>query len=103
MSTRKSSLLASMLVGAALAVGCANLSDKSAGQAIDDTTITTKVKAKFVEDPVVNAMNIKVNTFKGTVQLAGFANTTQEAQKAEQIARSVDGVKLVKNDIRLKQ
>jgi hyperosmotically inducible protein len=102
----KSSLLAAALLGAALAVGsvgCTNLGQKSAGAAIDDAAITTKVKAKFVEDKTVSAMNIKVDTYKGTVQLSGFAKSAEEAEHAAQIARSVNGVKMVKNDIRLTQ
>jgi hyperosmotically inducible periplasmic protein len=100
----KSSLLAAALFGAVLAAGgCTNLGDKSAGQTIDDAAITTKVKAKFVEDKAVSAMNIKVNTYQGTVQLSGFAKSADEAERAAQIARSVNGVKMVKNDIRLTQ
>ena len=99
----KSSLLAAAVFGAALAVGCTNLGDKSAGQTIDDAAITTKVKAKFVEDKAVSALNIKVNTYQGTVQLSGFAKSAEEAERAGQIARSVNGVKIVKNDIRLTQ
>ena len=99
----KSSLLAAAIFGAALAVGCTNLGDKSAGQAVDDAAITTKVKAKFVEDKDVSALNIKVNTYQGTVQLSGFAKSAVEAERAGEIARSVNGVKMVKNDIRLTQ
>jgi len=99
----KSSLLAAAIFGAALAAGCTNLGDKSAGQAVDDAAITTKVKAKFVEDKAVSALNIKVNTYQGTVQLSGFAKSSEEAERAGQIARSVNGVKMVKNDIRLTQ
>jgi len=100
----KSTLLAAMLFGAALATGgCTNLGQKSAGNTIDDASITTKVKAKFVEDRTVSALNIKVNTFQGTVQLSGFVKSAQEAEHAAQLARSVNGVKMVKNDIRLMQ
>ena len=101
---KSKSLFAAVLLGSAVAigtVGCTHLGDKSAGNIIDDATITTKVKAKFVEDPVVKAMNIKVDTYQGVVQLSGFANTMNEAEKAAQIARSTNGVKSVKNDIRL--
>lgn len=100
----KSSLLAAVIFGAAIAAGgCTNLGEKSAGATIDDAAITTKVKAKFVEDKAVSALNIKVNTYQGTVQLSGFAKSTEEAERAAQIARSVNGVKMVKNDIRLTQ
>jgi hyperosmotically inducible periplasmic protein len=61
------------------------------------------VKAKFVEDTAVSALNIKVNTYEGTVQLSGFAKSAAEAERAAQLARSVSGVKTVKNDIRLTQ
>jgi len=102
MKTR-SSLLAAAIFGAALAAGCANLGDKSAGQTVGDAVITTKVKAMFVEDKAVNALNLKVNTYQGTVQLSGFARSAEEAERAGQLARSVNGVKIVKNDIRLTQ
>ncbi|MEO5676247.1 MAG: BON domain-containing protein [Usitatibacter sp.] len=101
---KSKSLLAAVLFGSAIAigsVGCSHLGDKSAGEMIDDATITTKVKAKFVEDPLVKAMDIKVNTYQGVVQLSGFANSMAEAEKAGQIARNTAGVKSVKNDIRL--
>ena len=99
------SLFAAILLGSSIAVGavgCANFTDKSAGENLDDTTITTKVKAKFIEDPVVKALNIKVNVYKGVVQLSGFANSATEAEKAVMIARDTSGVVSVKNDIRLK-
>lgn len=97
-------LLAAALLGLAVAAsGCAGTSTtKSTGDVIDDATIATKVKAKFVEDPVVKAMNIQVETFKGTVQLSGFAANQAEADRAVQLARETTGVKMVKNDIRLK-
>ena len=96
-------LLAALLLGSTLAVGCTNLGEKSAGATIDDAAITTKVKAKFVADTTVKAMNIKVNTFEGTVQLSGFANSRAEADRAATLARETAGVKSVKNDIRLAQ
>ena len=101
---KSKSLFAAVLLGSAVAigsVGCTHLGDKSAGAIVDDATITTKVKAKFVEDPIVKAMNIKVDTYQGIVQLSGFANSMSEAEKAAQLARETHGVKSVKNDIRL--
>jgi osmotically-inducible protein OsmY len=100
----KSSLLAAMIFGAALAAGgCSNIGQKSAGSTIDDATIITKVKAKFVEDKTVSALSIHVNSYEGTVQLSGFAKSAVEAERAAELARSVNGVKMVKNDIRLTQ
>jgi osmotically-inducible protein OsmY len=93
-----------VMLGASLvSVGCSSTpTSASTGQQIDDTTITTKVKAKMVDDPAVSALNIKVETFKGTVQLSGFANNATEVNRAVEIARGTDGVQSVKNDIRLK-
>jgi hyperosmotically inducible protein len=75
---------------------------ESTGQYVDDTTITTKVKADFVADKTVDASNIKVETYKGTVQLSGFAKSQAEINRAVQIARNVAGVQSVKNDVLLK-
>ena len=97
------SLVAALVLGTALAAGCASTATKeSTGEYIDDTTITTKVKARFVEDKAVSALNINVETFKGQVQLSGFANNQAEVDRAVQIARDTQGVKVVKNDIRMK-
>lgn len=75
---------------------------ESTGEYLDDSLITTKVKTAFVEDKAVSALDIKVVTFKGAVQLSGFANSRQEIDRAAQLARDVKGVTSVKNDIRLK-
>jgi len=86
-----------------VATGCASTpTQSSAGEVIDDSVITTKVKTAFVEDKAVSALNISVETFKGTVQLSGFANNDTEVTRAVQLASQVKGVKSVKNDIRLK-
>jgi osmotically-inducible protein OsmY len=83
--------------------GCAgSATQKSTGEYIDDAAITTKIKAGFVEDPTVSALAITVETFRGNVQLGGFASNAREIERAGQIARSVHGVKAVENDIRLK-
>jgi osmotically-inducible protein OsmY len=101
----KKSILTSLLV-AALAVSmtaCTSTpTQSSASEYVEDSVITTKVKALFVEDPTVSALRINVETFKGVVQLSGFANTAQEMHRAVELARGVTGVSKVKNDIRLK-
>jgi hyperosmotically inducible periplasmic protein len=86
---------------AALATtGCAVVRDQqSVGAYIDDATLTTRVKAKLVEDTTVSAASISVETLNGTVQLAGFAKSDAERSKAEQLARNTSGVRGVKNDI----
>jgi osmotically-inducible protein OsmY len=91
------------LVAAMLLAGCAGSStQQSTGEFIDDAAITTKVKARFIEDPLVSALGIQVETFRGDVQLSGYANSPSEIDRAAQIARKVEGVRDVKNDIRLK-
>jgi hyperosmotically inducible periplasmic protein len=80
--------------------GCAVARDQqSVGSYIDDSTLTTRVKAKFAEDPTVSAMSISVETLKGTVQLSGFAKSGEEKSKAEMLARNTSGVQNVRNDI----
>lgn len=96
-------LAAIMLGSTLLASGCAVTRDQSTmGQFVDDSAITTKVKAKFAESPVVSAMAINVETLNGTVQLSGFAKSASERSTAESLARSVHHVKAVKNDIVIK-
>ena len=69
------------------------------GSYIDDATLTTRVKAKFAEDKVVSALAIKVETFKGVVQLSGIAKSGAEKSQAEKLARDTSGVTGVRNDI----
>jgi hyperosmotically inducible protein len=77
-------------------------SRESAGEYIDDATITTRVKAALVEDPQVKAREVNVETARGVVQLSGFVANAADASRAAEIARKVPGVKSVKNDIRVK-
>ena len=80
--------------------GCTVFRDQqSVGSYVDDSTLTTRVKAKFAEDKTVSAMAIQVETLKGTVQLSGFAKSLDEKMTAERLARSVNGVADVRNDI----
>lgn len=95
--------LSSLLVVAALALaGCSNMQNKSAGEVVDDAVLTAKVKASLYNDPNVKGSEIQVETYKGEVQLSGFVAEPGDAQKAVQIARGVQGVNSVKNDIRVK-
>jgi osmotically-inducible protein OsmY len=94
-------MLAAAALGAALATGCTGLGDKSAGQSVDDAAIVSKAKAAFALDHTVKAMNIKVDAYKGEVQLSGVAKNPDEARRAEEIVRGLQGVRTVKNDIRL--
>jgi osmotically-inducible protein OsmY len=87
----------------AVFVGCASTPKKaSTGEYIDDSVITTKVKAALVEDPMTKAYQINVETFKGEVQLSGFVDSAQAVAKAGEVARGVKGVKSVKNNLIVK-
>lgn len=80
--------------------GCAVARDQqTVGSFIDDATITTRVKARFADDPSVSALSINVETLNGTVQLSGFAKTGLERSHAETLARATSGVRSVRNDI----
>tara|TARA_R110002110_G_scaffold199015_2_gene409730 strand:- start:23954 stop:24268 length:315 start_codon:yes stop_codon:yes gene_type:complete len=93
-------ILAAML---ALLVGCASTDDQAGtGEYIDDTVITTKVKAAIFNDPELKSMEINVETFKGVVQLSGFVNSQADINQAVRLAREVKGVKSVNNDMKLK-
>ncbi|MCK9619212.1 MAG: BON domain-containing protein [Methylobacter sp.] len=85
------------------ASGCASTPKESGtGEYIDDSVITTKVKAALAGDPSVSAAEVNVETFKGVVQLSGFVSSRAEMNRAVEVARGVQGVKSIKNDMRLK-
>jgi len=75
---------------------------ESTGEYVDDSVITTKVKSLLAADDFLKSFQISVETYKGSVQLSGFVNSRQAADKADQITRSVQGVKSVKNDLIVK-
>jgi len=84
-------------------VACASTrTQESTGEYIDDSVITTKVKALLAADDFVKSFQIGVETHKGIVQLSGFVNSKSAADKAGQITRSVKGVTSVKNDLIVK-
>jgi hyperosmotically inducible protein len=86
-----------------ISAGCAVVrGQETAGSYVDDAAITTSIKAKFIDDKIVSASSISVETLNGTVQLSGFAKDVAEKSKAEQIARSTKNVKSVRNDIVLR-
>ncbi|HYF41030.1 MAG TPA: BON domain-containing protein [Ramlibacter sp.] len=80
--------------------GCAvTRGQETVGAYIDDTAITTSVKARFVDNKSVDASSIAVETLNGTVMLSGFAKNGTEKTTAESIARGVSGVRSVRNEI----
>lgn len=83
--------------------GCASTAtQEGTGEYIDDTVITTKVKAAIFDEPTLKSAEINVETFKGIVQLGGFVSSSANINKAVELARGVKGVKSVKNDMRVK-
>ena len=98
--------IASTLIAALMltsVVGCAtNSKTESVGQYVDDSVITTGVKAAILNDPALKVSEINVETYKGVVQLSGFVAAQDSIAKAAAAARTVKGVQSVKNDIRLK-
>ena len=97
--------LPAMLVAAVLAttMGCASTrTHESTGQYVDDTVITTRVKAVILDEPGLKSAEINVETFKGVVQLSGFVSSQANINRAAELARAVKGVTSVKNDMRVK-
>jgi hyperosmotically inducible protein len=95
----KHGLLAAIVLSSALATVSGCSTSRSVGAYVDDTVITTQVKAKFAEARDVDATTIGVETINGTVLLRGVAKSPQAKSQAEILARSVDGVKKVNNRI----
>lgn len=84
-------------------MGCASTSTKEGtGEYIDDTVITTKVKAAVLNEPTLKVAEINVETFKGVVQLSGFVKDAADVPKAAEVARGVKGVTSVKNALIVK-
>ncbi len=91
------------LVLAAAFMGCASTSKhESTGQYFDNSVITTKVKTAIFNEPTLKSMQIEVESYKGEVQLSGFVDSAQSVKKAGEVARSVEGVVSVKNDLIVK-
>ena len=100
MTIRNTLIAAALAVTLLTAAGCAvSRGQETTGEYIDDSVITASVKTRMLEDERVAGTSITVETMKGTVMLSGFAKTEAEKAAAESIAKSVDGVKVVKNEI----
>ena len=100
MKTRLALIAAVMSAIVGVTAGCAvTRKQETVGAYVDDTVLTTRVKAKFAEDRAVSAMAINVETLQGTVQLSGFAKSAEEKAMAERIARDTSGVVAVRNNI----
>ena len=88
---------------AAFTSGCAGTATRaSTGEMIDDSVITAKVKTELIRDEFVKARDVNVDTFRGTVQLSGFVERDEQKQRAGEIARQINGVRDVVNNITVK-
>jgi len=84
----------------AVASACSSTrTQQSAGEVIDDSTLTSKVKVALIDDPVTKAGQINVETYRGVVQLGGFVDNTQQKEQATKVARSITGVTEVRNEL----
>jgi hyperosmotically inducible protein len=102
-------LLALLVLLAVAASGCATSGNapnpqgqRSVGEVIDDATITTRVKTKLLDDPVVKGLQIDVDTVNGVVFLTGTVNSQEEKQRAIELARETSGVREVRGDLTVK-
>jgi hyperosmotically inducible protein len=86
-----------------MTIGCASTrTQEGTGQYVDDSVITTKVKAAILGEPGLKVSEINVETFKGVVQLSGFVSSRDDVRSAVRVASAVNGVKSVKNDMQVK-
>jgi hyperosmotically inducible protein len=100
MKLRNAVIATALVVTLLASAGCAvTRGQQSAGEYVDDSVITAGVKTQMLEDERVAGTSITVETLKGTVMLSGFAKSEAEKTAAESIAKSVDGVKVVRNEI----
>ena len=91
------------LVLVAFIAGCAATQHKeSTGEYVDDSVLTSKVKAEIFNDPMLKVLQINVESFKGVVQLSGFVDSAQASARAVELAKSVKGVQSVKNSLVVK-
>ncbi len=92
-----------ILVGTLALAACASTArTEGTGEYVDDTVVTTKVKTAVLNDPMLKSAEINVETFKGRVQLSGFVNSQADINQAVKVARGVEGVTSVTNDMKLK-
>jgi hyperosmotically inducible protein len=94
--------LASVIACAALlsvAACSATRTQRAAGEQVDDAALLTSVKSALASQSVSNAADINVDVYRGDVKLSGFVDTAKDRSRAAEVARDVDGVKSVQNDI----
>jgi hyperosmotically inducible protein len=90
-----------VIVALAVSACSATRTQQSAGEVVDDSVLTAKVKTALVEDPVTKAGQIDVETYRGVVQLAGFVDSQEQKARATELAKAVAGVQEVRNDLKV--
>jgi hyperosmotically inducible protein len=103
MMTRSFKTLAVVLMLVALAAGCRAMTGKTAGETVDDASITASVKSKLVADKASNLTRVDVDTNNGTVYLNGSVETPEQKARAEQLAWQASGVKSVVNNLQVQK
>lgn len=94
---------AALLCAGAPFLSCSSTrTHESAGEYVDDSAVTAKVKAAILEDPALKTLQISVKTYKGVVQLSGFVDSKEMVGRAGEVAGKVSGVREVKNDLIVK-
>jgi hyperosmotically inducible protein len=96
-------LMVVLVVGLAALAGCQSVTGKSAGQTVDDATITASVKSKLVADKAANLTRVDVDTNNGTVYLNGTVDDAVQKTRAEQLAWQASGVKNVVNNLQVQR
>jgi hyperosmotically inducible periplasmic protein len=98
--------LVALIAGTAMLgmVACSSTrTQRAPGEQVDDAALLTSVKSALASNPVTEAGEINVDVNRGVVKLAGFVDSSKEKSQAGEIARSVDGVQSVQNDIAVKK
>lgn len=92
-----------MTLALLFSLGCSSTpKQEGTGEYVDDSVITTKVKAAIFNEPTLKSAEINVETFKGTVQLSGFVSSQSDINKAVELTRGIKGVQSIKNDMHSK-
>jgi hyperosmotically inducible periplasmic protein len=103
MRMRSFRVIVGLIAVVTLAVGCQSMTGKTAGEVIDDASITTAVKSKLVADKAANLTRVDVDTNNGRVSLNGVVETPAQKAKAEQLALETKGVKGVVNNLQIQK
>jgi hyperosmotically inducible protein len=101
MKSRILTILVAIVATVAMAACSATRTSRSTGETVDDATVTAKVKTALARDPSTSAFRINVDTYRGDVQLNGFVDTADMKSSATRVAKSVDGVKKVSNNLKV--